>query len=54
MKRKIKELINKYEIKRNVILEVIQIAETKEEVDKEMAVERFIKEFIADLKLINP
>lgn len=49
----LKNLIEKTEIQRKTILELIKKAETKEEVLTEMAVERFLKGFLTDLKNVD-
>jgi len=48
----LKELITKTEGQRNTVLEVIQKAETTEEVFREIVVERFLKGFLFDLKAL--
>lgn len=46
----LKELITKTEVQRSAVLELIQKAETTEECFTELAVERFLKGFLFDLK----
>ena len=53
MEKQIKELIEKYELKRKTILELIQNSETTEKCFKELAVERFLKQFLFDLRALE-
>lgn len=49
----IQQLIEKWKLKRSVINSIIIKAETTEEVFRELAVERFIKDFLSDLKALQ-
>jgi hypothetical protein len=50
---KIEELIQKYTIKKNTIHALINGAKENDNIDNELVADRFLNEFLNDLKSLN-